>query len=917
MVDKLYIMLPEFSVTKYDYAQAKRDFKGSSETMKELAKIFNNDKGLFTDIANAPLEFKDWFERNKEKYKLDIPVIRKVKYNYDKLPQEQTLEARNNALIDMMWSVLTHADTASKLLNPGGFDKQKSAARVVTILDSITEDELVKEGYTIPQLLELPLDALDKLAKKYKNKVDPLSPRTQVIFHQQNMTGARMIGIYANHNANHAIMQYTELELNDNGSFNFAGKKKTSLHDMKNEEGDFISRNTANYLAASVDNVKDNTLHATNQNTFTGDATMLLSRLGYNPTEIAVLMRQPIVMEITDKYFKGVRDGKSKLDVIDEVISRYNEQLAGNTEKLEWKKVQNNKFNLDVLMKDILLNKSLDSMSDKEKIYFYRRQAAAGVLFKRIMESADALAQVVAATRADTGNGGAGPTIADTIIKIQKVEDLLENVYKNEKFPLSGANIITDGIEYDPKNVDALRQRLLSSKLPYLQAFYTLGLRQTERIMGQYFPQFSTSFKEVINGMKDDDGNYIFEGLRQLTKSKRLDVKTMNSIYNDLFAYIMSKTDFFGDSVNPDGTRITSSQKRSWFINNFPKYFKKLVSENEDIAELEFIQRLKTDLKNDKNPVNVLVFKNVGKLSPTLRERYTRDWTSLLYLNNPKANKLALGLFLYSYYRNGFAFGPSTFIHLAPAAIREAIVEYIPTLRDILNYQGSYQEFIEQYIFNHLDNRKLVPSIPDESSVSFTTDKGVILDNVKFSISRDSSYANKTVVRESKKVGEETQYKFFNFIGKKIKGKWYYYRMIPSESSNTTVTYERIEPLGYKNSFLEYEYGKFAFEIESVIDKNIKGEDPVEEYASMHMNNENVDDLISEPIQREDTSDEYFTSMANQVALEVIYGKENTPAPSMDLINMDEITPNTDYRDANDNELCSGKFDKFTTVAKF
>ena len=59
---------------------------------------------------------------------------------------------------------------------------------------------------------------------------------------------------------------------------------------MKNEKGELISRITALYLAASVDNAKNPVLAALMQNEFTADTTMLLARLGYSPLEISLLL---------------------------------------------------------------------------------------------------------------------------------------------------------------------------------------------------------------------------------------------------------------------------------------------------------------------------------------------------------------------------------------------------------------------------------------------------------------------------------------------------------------------------------------------------------------------------------------------------------------------------------------------------
>lgn len=919
-VDKMYIMLPEFEVVKQiDWKSLENSIlsnpgfkKWGRDKVKMTLEMIQSNMITFEDGSPEEAIF-DYYSSVKES--LTKTVIRKLNYDYSKPAHEQKsyrgdngLARRNNALIDMMWGILTNSDTTSKILNPGGFDKQKAAARVVTILDSMTLEELKEEKLTPEKLLELPLETLNKLAGKYKKNLDPLSPRTQVILHQQNMTGGKMIGIYANHNANHALMQHTELGVDTkNGSFNFAGVRRTSLHSMKNERGEFISRNNANFLAASVDNVKDNTLHATNQNTFTGDASMLLSRLGYTPTEIAILMRQPIVMAITSKYFRESRDGKGKDVIMSEVISD-TAKLAGMYENISYDNVKNNPFDLVPMMEDIMSYKTVNTMSQQDKINFYRRQVTVGLLFQRIMKTADALGDLVQATRADTQGGAAGPTIADSMNKLQKVDDLIKNIIINDKFPLTGAGVISSGLRYTG-DIDSLRERLLSSPLPFLQAFYTLGLEQTENMLGKYFPQFSNPFREVLEGKYDAEGNAIFEGFRSMTKTGKLDVKTINSIYNDLLAYIMSGIDFFGGGLNRNGQYETSLSKRRKFINNFPAHFNQVIKDNEDIADLEFLQRLKFVRANDKNPVDIIVFKNVGRLSPILRERYMRDWASLLYMEKPEAHRLALDLFLYSYFRNGFAFGPSTFIHLAPIAVRYAVPEYISTLRSLIPGSKGYApsdfgKFVYQYIYNHLDNRKFVPSIPDTASTRFIEGEKENLrvkDEVVISITDSSTYGDKTAIKKSDKVEGNTMYTFFDFIHKRIKGKDYYYRLTDLEGDNTAI-YTRIEPLGFKHNFLEYEYGKDVLEMETVIDKNKKNYNPDSENDAQHSDVPLTDDTSDSTSNYSEINLEGVTPAS--AAYERVYG-ESLQAPT-DETDITSIEPNEGFRDANDEELCRG-----------
>lgn len=919
-VDKMYIMLPEFNISKEVNWKKFTDLVMQNQGFRKWG--IDNVKMTIDQIRNGNISFsEDTPEMHLFDYYNDIKdnlmetKIRKVKYNFSKSPQENSLEARNNLLIDMMYGVLTNADTASKILNPGGFDYQKRSARIMTILNDSYESDLStalqaigvkldktvqKDGKSHPKsiasyLFDLDLDTLDKLAEKTKTKMDPLSPRTQVMLHQQNMTGAKLIGIYANHNANHALMQHTQLSLDEeNGSFTLNGKRLTSLHDVMNRDKEFISKNNAGFLAASVDNVKDPVLAALNQNTFTADASMLLSRLGYNPIEIGLLMMQPIVQEITQTYFRESREGKGKDTIIDEVLDKYKERAALNSD-LTYDNYKNNSFYIEELADNIMLAKEAvtdrSQTSDFRKIEFYQKQVAVGYLFKRIMNSADALGQLVQATRSDTQGGAAGPTIADTELKMQKVKDLLDQIENNDKFPLKNANVIYDDLLADNPDTDTLRERLLSAPLPFLQAFYTLGLQTSERMLGSYFPQYTESFRAVIDSLRD------------LTKTGRLNVKTMNSVYNDLLAYIMSKNGFFGSElvVNPDSEVgdiiVSSSEKRKDFINNFPAYFKKVVTDNEDIADLEFIKRLRVIRANDTNPVDTVVFKNVGQLSPTLRERYMRDWTSLLYMSNPEAQRLALNLFRYSYYRNGFAFGPNTFIHLAPVAVRNIIPEYISTLRSLTLSNDDYSQFVDQYVYNHLDNRKLVPEVPDTASVQFIGEDNEIKDVVTFVIDGDATFGDKKVIKKRIDTPDGPVYDFFKYIGKRIRGGYVYYKLLSLGTEQANVaTYERIEPLGFRNSFIEYEYGKDAEEMETVIDKNRKDYDPYADTLS-RFDDGNVEvDYDSMP-------DYQDIPQVDVDAFQQVYGTPlDTSAPRVDDIM--SIEPNTEYRDAEGNTIC-------------
>lgn len=911
-IDKLFIMLPEFRrVPKYDRKRFVYDLvnqltKGKKVSKEKLAEYRKSIQQAIDEGRNAEegtQEHDVWmtYLANREQYRVEGEYrFEKVKYDFDRSPQENSLQARNNLLMDMMYGILTNPDTVSKMLNPGGFEPQKKAARIISLLQSASLDELGNElglshGQDILGVLAgLDVDSLNDLSEKFKKNLSPLNPMIQIEAHQRNMTGAQLIGVYANHNANHALMQHTELGLSEeNGSFVLNDKRLLSLHDTRNREGQVISKNNAGFLAASVDNAKDPILAALNQNMFTVDVSMLLSRLGHLPLEIGLLMSQPIVMEMTVSYFRGGATGP-KQQVIKKVLSEYMKK-ASVTEEENFKNYSAEIFLNEDLAENIAMQGRIGSLSTEKQVFFYKRQAAVGLLFQRIMTTSDALSQLVIATKEDTDRGSAGPTIADTQNLLQKVGDFIESATEDPKFPLVNADVLKV-IDIRGKSVDEVRRLLLDSPLPYLQAFYTLGVYQTQEMLGKYFPQFTESFKAVI------EGSDTIKGLRQYTKRGTLNTKTLNNIYDELLVYIMSGIPFFGneDARSSNGGIILSEEKRYNFINKFPEYFTETVGSDPRIAELDFIKRLSIMKANRRIPVDTVVFKNVGKLSPALKEKYSKDWESLLYMG-PKAQALALNLLRYSFYRNGFAFGPSSFIHLAPLMLRQVIPGYIETLRNLMETEDNYGPFVEQYIYNHLNNRQLVHEVSGETSISFTDGDGKIQDLVNVIIDNNSLEGDMKVVQSSVTVEGEMLCTFFDFIAYKTKDGYAYYRLVsPDNGISSMASYQRIQPLGSPHNFIEYEYGKEAVEMKSVLPEREEeiGQEDMEDYEEDTGN----PDFDSGKTDRER---EEALKAPDEAFSQVYDTKLETRKEEPD--DLDFFPPNTEYRDANNEKLCGAE----------
>ena len=877
-IDKMYVMLPEFKIN-YDITKAWEDFYNDPANEDIVNEINTNYESHFRNYVESQEEdydsldddildsyqkefdkvlknsgaknyhfsqearnrFKTWFKTRKENYINKNKPFVKIEYNNSKSESQNSRKQRNNRLIDMMWGVLTDKNTSHKMLKPGGFTEHKRVSRMVSLLAELDEPAMFRilkeadkkvnnseEAYNA--FLELDPDTFENLWSQYKPKLDPLSPRTQVKIHQNLMTGAALIGGYANQNANHAMLQWVkDIRLSDMAAFTLNGKKLTKLDAILNSDGQYISNVIAGYLAASVDNAKDPVLGALNQNSFTIGTTMLLARLGYSVNTIGLFLNQPIVKDITSYYMLNRNKGISIQEAIETVVDKYkvrNSHVNPSNSftpfyKMEMKDAQ--------LAYNIMLEKRASQFDDMSSITeqnsdvmdFYNNQISVGYLFKHILRSADLLEDIVSIGRADTQNGGAGPTIADTFKKIMKAEKVINKLNGKSTLITGLGNLINPFVKEEliDGDTETLNRIVDNSPIPMLQAFYTYGVAGSYRLLGKYFPQFKDSFDEIFQGYEDENGNYV-RGLNDISKYGELDIKTMNDVYDNLLAYILSKNSFFGLDANASNGLKSARDKRDLFINSFPEYFAKFRSENKELENNEFVKRIAFIKANKSNPTDILVFKNVGHLSKQQKDRFTNEWISLITSSDEKVAMLGSYLFLYSFYRNGLGFGPSTFSHLAPLSLRQIIPDYIKDLRDIMTSEDSYKEFIDQYVLNHLDNRRLVPMVSDGHSIEFKKGND-ILDNIIIPLSNEMSSANKSAVRDIEETKEgDLLVDYYSYLAFRNGGNTIYYKYIGRDGDN--LNYERVEPLGYKNQFVEYEYGSDVSEMKSVIAVNDK-----------------------------------------------------------------------------------------------
>lgn len=776
-----------------------RYYKGENLELWEMEDITEEFKGWLKSSnvkrynlsETAQTRFSEWFNKNKSKYLINSSFST-YEYDFNKVEGNDKLSIYNNAkanskkqrdslMIDLMWSVLSHKDTAKSILEPGGFDKPKKAARINTILYNVDKETLTKLG-GLKGLEKLSLDELDNLADKYKEKLNPLVPTTWVTLHQRNMSGASLIPMAATNNASHALMQQTKLGIKGEYQLTFNGHKYNSLHDIKNADNEFITRNIASFLAAFVDNAKDPIAGDMNFNEITASSAFALLRMGVGINTMSLIINQPIIRDIV----KEVQNNRVSLaEAIINTINKYKNYNNGTNVNSYYTKIEDYNFKDEDLASNIIARKDADTANTSEGHEFYANQLKVGFMFARLNKLAGDLNEFTNATRADTQNGGAGPYISSDIINIEKVEKLLMAPIKDANYSLTGIlgllsfNLNEEGI--------------INSPLPILQAFFTYGVESTEKLFNKYFPYYNNTYTSIISTIKD------------MTRYGNLNEKQRNSIYNDFISYMLAETSEY-NYKDEEGNPIS---ERKYYITKFPAEFDAFKKAHPELSQLPIINRVKYNKFTKYNPAPSLTFSNVGRITDIQKQDYIRSWETLMNIND-ECRDMAIKLFLYCNYK-GLGFSPNGFSHLAPVAVKENTGNYIKTLKDMYFEKQDVTTFIGQYFRNHLDDRTLVPDI---TGASYVSEVNLETENFDVKVDFNSSMDDKKIAKpfDDKSAPEYLPYVHINYKGADL----YFERV--NEAKDLIASYQRIQPLGVKNQYVEYD-SNASEDMESVVPK--------------------------------------------------------------------------------------------------
>lgn len=707
-IDGRFLFLPESKLEHYDYKKAFIDYK-KTHSVNSGSSLAEADKnGVLSSLLeqmqkDAPVEeetFKEWFNANKEDYKLEKPKLKKVRYNMNKSPKENSRAARNNMLIDLGYAVLSAKETAEKINSPGNFDKAKAEARRADILndeqllsDYMKDKGISKLSEVSDKLLNENLDYLNEFIKKYKKELNPLSVDTFIYYHHQNTTGGKLIGIYANNNTAHAKFQATKLGVKPEFQFTIDGQTFSSLSEKtinRNGINESILSNCAQLSAASVDNVKDPILAKLLQNENTASIGGTMLAIGMSLKQMGLLTTQPII-----RRFIELGMGINNINMLEATLNSYKKdyhiithQLTSDTTSKELMDniLYYNKLNWDDINPDNITNYEVEGVDTKTIL---KNNVEAAEKFLNIMKIAKDYGDLIRISRADSPNGAMKRNIAMVTNQLHNVDAF--KLRENESdFTLSNTeDCVANNVISLNDSTDEMRRKLNSRPMSMLQAFHSLGIDLGSSLESKVFMQLSPNVKAMVSQL------YKNSAYNSLTD------KLLDKFYADLTKFALSKTNIFGN----DGTR-TFDEKRDYYLYKFPKKFLefKLNPKNKEITNLGIMKKL--SIKKGK-----IVMDRSGNMTGALREMYMRDFENLLYMDNPNAKQLATDLLSYSFYLDGFNFGPNSFGNFFSTVFLNNFPEVINALTDMeSNINTSmYADYMNQFYANYWEETGLLP----------------------------------------------------------------------------------------------------------------------------------------------------------------------------------------------------------------
>lgn len=750
-IDKLYFMRKEFVIDKSKTTIEEQELEDldlntegvlDEKTLAERQKLKTEAEKKLVDRGIRLDQGKRYAQRAK----------RWMSYDYNKLPMENSKTARNNLFLQLAQHRLTDPATAKERLTPGGFPDASFAARCLREL-IFTDPNLLKDNNG-----NITWEAVTEKAKDPDSdpepNYDPSDPQTFLLYNAQNQIAITMIGIFANHETNNALVSLCDM-FTLSKPILIAGHTASEGfgYDLLNApEGRDINKMLEEFIDSSVDAVKDPVLNYLNLTTVTADIAGLLARVGYNFNEIGVFLNQPLIKEAT----KYAIDRRVQLQTAIKIIK---EKYAKEV-KMDASKIDPENCSMDVMANAIVTARMHEDWSKDRN--FLRTQLGLLKAFEDMGRPAEVVGDMCRRVKGVTSKG-----VETTIGGMYALQSRMNNYLLKLASKEPAVTIITRDSKVNAP-IDTHQGTTVTFNEAYMNQYqydpmgYEQCVTDCNSNLLQALSRFYPYEKEAYRDAR--------ARLTRMTKNKFLDATTIDSIHKDMLVYLFAHQEesvFKGSNITEDakGNKMTTytyfttkfADEVLGFLADHPEYKEKYAILNALMPE----RRYKAETSLDASIY--LTISTAGLVNTEVERLFQRSWAEMLKDGNPQIRSIALKLFLYGFYNDGFDINTQSILQYAPLEIKQALS--VPTA---VNEDGTYVDFLElvlnqgiqtvvddadfakQYIKNHSDNIKFVTTVYlQNKELKDSVDKQIKNNrNVGFEIDLTSKGAEEFILRK-------------------------------------------------------------------------------------------------------------------------------------------------------------------------
>jgi len=673
-------LVERFSESDEYIRQQKIDKSLEEARERKLDQIVNDflDSDIFATRKGDAL-----FRQMKELY---------IKYMFDSYEDTEGTTYRNNKIVNMSWAVLTNETTASKMLNPGGFEPQKSMGYLVSAyqnpanniswedLNAIAEGRLgLLDGKVVPldpnnSDIETGTAALKSLCYTEKNLcfID-----THLQFYKQNSAAATALGMAAVQKVGHAVLESNGFQLDissilnfeDGEKFSIAGTEFTGMMEIDkkyNDEGALIGRTLGEFVAMFADAVKDPVANLMNINNTTMPIVTTLIRLGMPFRQAALFISQPAIREVLAQYnSENVTNFTTLTKVIQEKIDKINK---------DYNLTEDSRINdFDTITEDELV----ESLNPRIRESSAEDTAVSDYKILKFFQYLDSISKAMKsptyATRFNSISNAVGPLVIDNLIMEYKATDGNFNNFYD-----------VDGNKADFQTIMRMH--------PILDSFYKAV--DISRILLDEMPANSSNFRLMLNRADADLKRTLFG-----------DRKTLSELSDFYQSYLLIAS----GAIPIEATAENKHQGLKYYLEQFPQDFMR-GNAKELFKGNALIDAIKVDIQKNRTVLKV----DTTGLTTQDKEKLGDGWADL-YRSGERGRKLAEHLFYYNFWRTGIGFSPKSFMGLFPTRLKSKIAGYNSTFTihsgSFAYNTGNGELILDQFVQNNADNNKLAPKI--------------------------------------------------------------------------------------------------------------------------------------------------------------------------------------------------------------